>query len=154
MIFSKQTSYAIRALVYLAQNQASCPVLATEIAKAEKLPAPFLSKLLRELSANRIVAGTRGPGGGFTFAKDPKDISLYDIFLLYDGLTLARECLLGCGVCSDETACSVHQKWKPTKMAIENFLRSTSIEDLASMHTEQLKSIVGSGIVRRGKKRN
>ncbi|MBK6911453.1 MAG: Rrf2 family transcriptional regulator [bacterium] len=63
MIFSKQTSYAIRALVYLAQNSANGPVLVATIAKAEYLTAPFLSKLMGELSANGIVSGARGPGG-------------------------------------------------------------------------------------------
>ncbi|MBK8129637.1 MAG: Rrf2 family transcriptional regulator [bacterium] len=143
MIFSKQTSYAIRALVYLAQNSANGPVLATTIAKAEHLPAPFLSKLMGELSANGIVSGARGPGGGFTFAKEPKDISLYDIFLLYDGLTLAKDCLLGCGICSDETACCIHQHWKQTKNSIEQFLKSTSIADLSAMREIQRESMLG-----------
>jgi len=142
MIFSKQTSYAVRALVYLARNNSNGAELATVIAKAENLPAPFLSKLLGELSANGVVTGTRGPGGGFMLAKDPKDISLYDIFLLYDGLTLAKDCLLGCGVCSDETACCIHKHWKNTKAAIEQFLKSTTIADLSAMREEQRMSIV------------
>jgi len=142
MIFSKQTSYAIRALVFLAQNSTSGAVLASAIAKSENLPAPFLSKLLGELSANDIVTGSRGPGGGFTLAKDPTNISLYDIFLLYDGLTLAKDCLLGCGVCSDETACCVHQHWKQTKVAIERFLKTTSIADLAAMREDQRTTII------------
>jgi len=149
MIFSKQTSYAVRALVYLAQNRANGAILATVIAKAEKLPAPFLSKLMGELSANGIVSGIRGPGGGFTLAKEPKDISLYEIFLLYDGLTLAKDCLLGCGVCSDETACCIHKHWKNTKSAIEEFLKSTTIADLAAMRDEQRYSLIEKGSVKR-----
>lgn len=143
MIFSKQTSYAIRALVFLTENRAHGAVLATTIAKAEGLPAPFLSKLMGELSAKGIVSGTRGPGGGFALARDPKEVSLHDIFLLYDGLTLAKDCLLGCGVCSDETACCIHEHWKQTKGAIELFLRSTSIADLAEMRGEQRLELLG-----------
>lgn len=142
MIFSKQTSYAIRALVYLAQNHSKGAALATTIAKAENLPAPFLSKLLGELSANGVITGTRGRGGGFALAKEPCDIPLYDIFLLYDGLTLAKDCLLGCGVCSDETACCIHRHWKGTKSAIEVFLKSTTIADLVAMRDERRKSII------------
>ncbi len=151
MIFSKQTSYAVRALVYLAQNNSKGAVLATVIAKAENLPAPFLSKLLGELSANGVVTGARGPGGGFTLAKDPEDISLYDIFLLYDGLTLAKDCLLGCGVCSDETACCIHEHWKNNKAAIEQFLKSTTIADLAVMRDEQRISIIETASAKRRK---
>lgn len=142
MIFSKPTSYAIRALVYLAQNQARGPVLATEIARGENLPAPYLSKLLQELSASGIVLASRGPGGGFSLARSPAEISLNDIFLLYDGLTLSQDCLLGCGVCSDETACCVHQRWKQTKGAIEQFLTSTSIADLLLMREEHRRRLL------------
>lgn len=149
MIFSRPTSYAVRALVRLAQNDNSEPMLAGTIAFAEKLPAPFLSKLMGELSANGIVSGIRGPGGGFTLAKEPKDISLYEIFLLYDGLTLAKDCLLGCGVCSDETACCIHKHWKNTKSAIEEFLKSTTIADLAAMRDEQRYSLIEKGSVKR-----
>lgn len=142
MIFSKPTSYAVRALVYLAQNRTNGAALAADIARAEKLPAPFLSKLLRELSANGVVSAVRGPGGGFILSKEPAEISLYDVFMLYDGLTLSTECLLGHGVCSDETACCVHQHWKPTKSSIENFLRSTSIEDLVNMREDRRQRLL------------
>ncbi len=152
MIFSKQTSYAIRALVYLAQNKSNGPVLGAVIADSENLPAPFLSKLLRELSANGIVSGARGPGGGFALAKKPETISLYDIFLLYDGLTLAKDCLLGCGVCSDETACCIHKHWKKTKTAIEDFLKSTSIADLSAMREEQRNSLLETAVKKRSKR--
>lgn len=152
MIFSKQTSYAVRALVFLAQYDSPGAVHATAIAEAENLPAPFLSKLLRELSARGVITGARGPGGGFTLAKSPKDISLYDISLLYDGLTLAQDCLLGCGVCSDETACCIHKHWKQTKSAIEQFLKSTSIADLAAMREDQRRNLIRPAYNKRRKK--
>jgi len=144
MIFSKPTSYAVRALVYLAQNKDKGAILAADIAKAETLPAPFLSKLLRELSANNVVMAVRSPGGGFVLNWDPAEISLYDVFMLYDGLTLSNECLLGHGACSDETACCVHQHWKPTKATIETFLKATSILDLLNMREDRRRLLLSN----------
>ncbi|NUO19496.1 Rrf2 family transcriptional regulator [bacterium] len=137
MIFSKPTSYAIRALVFLAQHYQQGSVFVSEIAKAEQLPAPFLSKLIRELSAAGVVTSLRGPGGGISLSHPPNQVSLYDVFMLYDGLTLSNECLLGHAICSDETACCVHRLWKPTKTEIERFLKGTSIADLLEMRQEQ-----------------
>jgi Rrf2 family iron-sulfur cluster assembly transcriptional regulator len=144
MIFSKPTSYAVRALVHLAQNRNKGAILATDIATAETLPAPFLSKLLRELSANNVVMAVRGPGGGFLLNKDPAEISLYDVFMLYDGLTLSNECLLGHGACSDETACCVHMHWKPTKRIVEEFLKATTIADLVQMREDKRRNLLDS----------
>ncbi|MCB9367300.1 MAG: Rrf2 family transcriptional regulator [Calditrichaeota bacterium] len=138
MIFSRQTGYAIRALVHLAQNMNNGAVLASAIAKTENLPAPFLSKLLRDLSSNGFVNSSKGPGGGFTLLRKPDEIALYDVFILFDGLTLAQDCILGHGVCSDETACCVHQLWKTKKAEVESFLKLTTIADLVKMREKKL----------------
>lgn len=137
MIFSRQTGYAIRALVHLAQNADQGALLANAIAKTENLPAPFLSKLLRDLSSNGFVSSSKGPGGGFTLLRKPDKIALYDVFILFDGLTLAQDCILGHGVCSDETACCVHQLWKSKKAEVENFLKQTTIADLEKMRDKR-----------------
>lgn len=139
MIFSKPTSYAIRALVFLAMNRDSGPMLGSSIAKAENLPAPFLAKLMRELTQSGIVIASRGPGGGFSLGKEPEQISLWDVFAQYDGLTLAQDCLLGCGKCSDANSCYVHELWAAPKSALHAFLENTTIADLMRLQVASLK---------------
>jgi Rrf2 family protein len=133
MILSKPTSYAIRALVHLASARDNTPVLGATIAEKEQLPAPFLSKLLRTLANSGIVKATRGPGGGFVLAKKPDDINLFEIFVMFEGMVLANECLLGCGVCADETPCPIHELWGPKKIVLESFLGGTTIGDLVRL---------------------
>ena len=105
--------------------------MGSEIAESESLPAPFLAKLMRELTNSGIVKASRGPGGGFSLGRDPKEISLWDVFEQYDGLVLASECLLGCGKCSDDDSCYVHSRWAEPKASLKKFLVTTSIADLA-----------------------
>ncbi|MCB1060143.1 MAG: Rrf2 family transcriptional regulator [Calditrichaeota bacterium] len=94
--------------------------------------------MLRDLSSNGFVNSSKGPGGGFTLLRKPEEIALYDVFILFDGLTLAQDCILGHGVCSDETACCVHQLWKTKKAEVESFLKITTIADLAKMREKKL----------------
>ena len=133
MNFSKPVTYAIRALTHLARAGNKSPVLSSTIAHEESLPAPYLIKVMGTLTTNGMVVATRGRGGGFSLAVSPQKINLYDIFILFEGLSLTRDCLLGLGTCGEVEHCPVHARWGEPKGHVENFLRTTTIADLAAM---------------------
>ncbi|NUO18888.1 Rrf2 family transcriptional regulator [bacterium] len=142
MLLSRPTTYAVRALLYLAKQDSAVPILAPTIAKEEHLPAPFLAKLLRTLAEAKILTSNRGPGGGYKLAKSPEQISLQDVSVLFDGLTLANECLLGYGRCSDTTPCPVHKLWGPRKTYMQEFLRETTIASLLSLESSRVGPVI------------
>jgi len=150
LILSRPTTYAVRALIYLAKQDTTSPVLAPAIAEAERLPAPFLAKLLRKLSEARILSSSRGPGGGYKLAKSPDDITLQEIADLFEGISLAHECLLGYGVCSDETPCPVHKLWGPRKGYMRDFLAHTTIGELLRLESGRVAKALGA--TRRGRR--
>ena len=137
MLLSRPTTYAIRALLHLARRNQIEPMLAPEIAKAEQLPASYLAKLLRTLSEAGFLHSSRGPGGGFWLARKPDQIRLREISELFDGLSLANECLLGYGRCADDTPCPVHKLWGPRKEHVQEFLQNTTIMDLLKLDTKR-----------------
>jgi len=140
----------VRALLYLAQQDPSMPVLAPTIAAAERLPAPFLAKLLRTLSEAKILSSSRGPGGGYKLAKSPDEITLNEVAILFEGLALAHECLLGYGVCSDDTPCPVHKVWGPRKTYMQDFMCQTTIGAL--LRLESTREAAELGAPRRGRR--
>lgn len=152
MLLSRPTTYAVRALLYLAKQDASVPVLSPTIAKEEHLPAPFLAKLLRTLAEARILTSNRGPGGGYRLAKSPDEISLQDVAVLFDGLSLANECLLGYGPCSSTTPCPVHSLWGPRKEYMQNFLATTTIAGLLALDSKRIAPEVEE--TRRGRRKS
>jgi Rrf2 family protein len=133
MNFSKPVSYAIRALICLARERKNEPVLSSKIAQSESLPAPYLIKVLGMLNTAGMIVATRGRGGGFALAISPKKICLYDIFVLFEGLSLTQDCLLGLGKCGEVCNCPVHDRWEVPKSQLEKFLKKTTIADLAEM---------------------
>jgi Rrf2 family protein len=133
MNFSKPVTYAIRSLIHLAREGSKGPVLSSRIAEEESLPAPYLIKVLGILTTHGMVKASRGRGGGFSLAKHPSEINLYDIFVLFEGLSLTQDCLLGLGKCGDVEHCPVHQKWEQPKGQMEAFLKTTTIDELARM---------------------
>ncbi len=140
MIFSKPMSYAIRALVHLAINAQDVAVMSSSIAEAESLPKPYLSKVLTVLKTAGYVEGTKGPNGGFRLAREAKDIRLFDLFALFEGLALTDICLLDMGKCGNVANCPVHDKWAITKNHLESYLRDTKIAEIASQQAELKKN--------------
>ena len=131
MIFSKPWTYAIRALLYLAEHRDEGPILSTTIASNEGVPAPYLVKILGTLNSAKIVASTRGPGGGFSLSVDPAKLNLMRIVILFDSIDLFQDCILGLGPCGENEHCPIHRRWKDPKCELVKFLEETTLADLA-----------------------
>lgn len=130
MIYSKPCEYAIRSLAYLASApQGSVP--AEEIAQAEKLPAPVLSKILQELARKGLLESRRGPGGGFRLARRPQLITLRDVVAAVDGLDQFLECAVGLERCSDDSPCPLHDQWKHLRARFVEYLETTTLDNMA-----------------------
>ena len=86
-MYGKQTETAIAAVSFLAeiwQGPRTRRVSAADIADARGLQRPFVAKLLSALSQVGIVSGSPGPGGGYALAKDPAEIRLRDVWLVFE----------------------------------------------------------------------
>jgi len=131
MIFSPPCEHAIRALTYLAGVTTEKPLQVSIIAKEANVPSPFLSKIFLQLKNNGILKSTKGPGGGYTLAKKPTDITLKDIAAILDRpLESKDDCILGLSVCMDEHPCPMHNEWQTFKTDIDSKLKSLTIDEL------------------------
>jgi Rrf2 family protein len=83
--FTALSRYAIHALVYLARNERDRPIPAGTIADACNVSVYFLMKALETLGEMGIVYGYKGPGGGYSLARTPKEITLLDVVEAVDG---------------------------------------------------------------------
>lgn len=71
--------YSVKALLDLSL-QANCgPISVTAIAQRQKIPAPYLEKLLIEMRRAGLVQSSRGAQGGYQLAREPSKISLGQI---------------------------------------------------------------------------
>ena len=129
-LISKTNQYAIRAVLYVAQQQHDAHVRAFEIAEGLGLPANYLSKILHALARAGVLVSERGPRGGFRLARPPAELSLADVMAPFDPVEEQRGCLLGLGECSDETPCQLHEMWKRASDPMIDFFRETTIGDV------------------------
>ena len=79
MRFSLQVQYAICGVFDLAYNGRGEPVQVRVIGDRQKIPVRYLEQIFQRLRRANIVASKRGPGGGYTLARAPAEISLCEV---------------------------------------------------------------------------
>ena len=86
MNVSAKAEYACVAVFELAASYASGePIQVRRIAEAHGIPAKFLVQILLQLKAAGLVTSTRGACGGYRLARDPADVTVWDVHSIVDG---------------------------------------------------------------------
>jgi Rrf2 family transcriptional regulator, iron-sulfur cluster assembly transcription factor len=143
MIHSSACEYAIRAMTYVAGFEPGQRLLARDVSAHENIPGPFLGKIFQTLVRAGLLKSSKGPGGGFALARDPREISLFDIYNAVDGTTYLDACAVGLARCSDEVPCPLHERWKPIRERIRLYLQNTSLADMVAATRAKLAASGG-----------
>jgi Rrf2 family iron-sulfur cluster assembly transcriptional regulator len=116
----------------LALHQSSGPISLADIASRQDISLSYLEQLFVRLRRCGLVTSTRGPGGGYSLAHDPKDIVLADIVLAVDEKVDSTGCGSGKDCQSSEQQCLTHALWSALNDQIRNFLTSLSLAETMS----------------------
>lgn len=137
MIFSHATEYAIRAVTHLALLPAGTLAGAQEISRAERIPMPFLWKILHKLGRQKLVRSFKGHGGGYELARPADLISLHELVEATTGEDLAGLCILGHRQCNGGEPCELHERWSTLRARMLVMLETTTVGDLARLKAGQ-----------------
>jgi Rrf2 family protein len=132
MIFSNATEYAIRGLSELAGRNATGSVLLDELVSGTDLPRDFLAKIFQKLVRAGLLRSAKGRGGGFALARAQHEITLMDIIEAIEGPQLMDKCVVGLARCNDAMPCSQHDLYKPIRQRLKDYLRTTTLADMAA----------------------
>jgi Rrf2 family protein len=94
------------------------------------IPMPFLWKILRKLSEERLVRSFKGVRGGYELARPAKSIRVSEVLAAgRDGDQMGR-CVLGLDKCDDQDPCPLHFQWKSLRKQMESRFQVTTLADL------------------------
>lgn len=85
MRFSRRVQYALCGIFDLAYNGAGEPVRVQLIGQRQGIPYRFLEQIFARLRRAELVAGKRGPGGGYVLSRPPDQISLREVVEAVEG---------------------------------------------------------------------
>ncbi|MCA9726286.1 MAG: Rrf2 family transcriptional regulator [Candidatus Eisenbacteria bacterium] len=142
-MYSRPTEAAIAVMSRLAEayDGSEQKLSAGELSSSRQLPKPFVAKVLSSLSAAGLVSSMRGPGGGFSLARPPDQITLWEVVSIFER-NRTPKCPVGGGICGGGQTCPIHDKLAGIREATDRLLRETTfaafyVNGAGSIHTSK-----------------
>ena len=128
---SRMADYGVILMVQLARMPEQVTT-AADLAEATALPAPSVSKLLKQLSRSGLLDSHRGTKGGYAIARPSTEITVADIVSAVEGPIALTECMTTQGaVCEIEALCPTRTNWRHINNALVEALDNVSLADMA-----------------------
>jgi Rrf2 family iron-responsive transcriptional regulator len=132
-MITRETDYAIRALLYLAQQEEGALVSTTVLAEAMDIPYRFLRRIVLRLVESGLASSARGKQGGLRLGRPAATISLFDILHAVDpDAATLNQCLGGEFDCPRSPSCVVHVELGRIQERLHAELAGVSLASLAT----------------------
>lgn len=131
MNVGRRVDYALRALCYLAAQPAGRVVKRAEIQVRQGVPPHFLSKILRRLAADGLLASIPGAHGGFRLGRPAREISVRQVYECVEGSLCLVDCLAQEGFCRFTPVCTQRDIWRGAQRLLFDYLDGISLGAIA-----------------------
>ena len=136
-MLSNTCKYGLRAMVYIAGNSNEGEKIGIKKISADlDLPMPFLAKILQSLAKKKLLLSSKGPNGGFSLSRNPREIFLLEVVKAIDGEEVFSRCVLHNDNCKSidksKAACAMHGDYVKQRRKIEKLFESKTIYNLVN----------------------
>jgi Rrf2 family iron-sulfur cluster assembly transcriptional regulator len=132
--------FAVTAMLDLALHGGRGPVTLAGISQRQGISLSYLEQLFGKLRRHTLVESIRGPGGGYTLAKDLATVSVADIIMAVDEPIDATQCG-GRENCHDEQRCMTHDLWAKLNDKMHEYLDSVKLADLVAQQAARKEAV-------------
>jgi Rrf2 family protein len=134
-MISMRSKYGLKALAYMARTKDKDSFLIADIAREEGIPKKFLEAILLTLKNNGILSSRKGPGGGYSLAKNPAALTVGAIVRSFEGDLAPVQCLsetqhASCPECLDEATCGIKLVMADVAAAVSAVLDNVTLADM------------------------
>jgi len=139
---TKIADYGIVMLTHLA-NHPGGHFNARDLARTVQLPLPIVSKVLKLLAREGLLASQRGTKGGYGLARKPSEITVAQIIQALEGPIAVTECTDRInGECYLELKCPVRANWHRINQAIQLALENITLAEMTQPLPQPLVHLV------------
>ena len=122
---------AVSAMTDLALRQKMRPVALSTISARQGTSLSYLEQLFSALRRAGLVDSTRGPGGGYTLARNTDQISVAEIILAVENLKTDDLQSLGAGQAA-QVKSMTGELWSTFNARVMEYLQSVTLQDLVA----------------------
>jgi Rrf2 family iron-sulfur cluster assembly transcriptional regulator len=141
--------FAVTAMIDLALRQGNGPVTLAAISQRQRISLSYLEQLFGKLRRHELVESTRGPGGGYTLARNAADITVADIIVSVDEPMDATQCGGKENCLGEAGRCMTHDLWATLNQRMVDFLASVNLQKLVDEQLAKGLQIEDKPVLRR-----
>ena len=130
MKVSTKGRYGLRFMLDLAGHSDSGNVKLKDIALRQAISEKYLWQIVTPLKTAGLISSTMGPGGGYTVAKAPTEITLRDILDVLEGGGGLVHCVTKPSACVRSDACVSREIWGEVNAKIAAVMDSVTLKDM------------------------
>lgn len=117
-------------MIEIASSTETNGILQKDIAKNQHISLKYLDSIISSLKLKGLIANSKGRGSGYILTRDPKDITMLDIYTAFEQIVVV-ECINNKSLCERNTHdCKAQNYW--TEFSIE-FRKLLSKKKLAEI---------------------
>ena len=132
--------YAVTAMLDLALHHGQGPITLSDIAQRQGISLSYLEQLFARLRKESLVSSVRGPGGGYSLARDAGDIFIAEVITAVDENVDTTRCG-GAHNCQNNQRCLTHDLWRDLSARIYDYLNRISLQEL--MNRSGVQEVAG-----------
>ncbi len=129
-LITREIDYAVRALIYLADNKNEGIVSVPELVDELGITRPFLRKIMQLLAKAGVIKSDKGNKGGFRLIKESDDVYLIDLVEIFQGDFSLNECLLNKDICPNKGNCILKDRVDDIEEKVRLELESIDLSSL------------------------
>ncbi|HEC22053.1 MAG TPA: Rrf2 family transcriptional regulator [Chloroflexi bacterium] len=137
---TRQADYALRATIEVGKLPFGERAPTAAIAARQKIPLPFLAKIVSQLVVRGVLQATRGASGGVSLARPPEEITMLEIVEAIDGPITLNRCTRDPSVCELSPTCPACEIFVEAQQALIERLEKTTLADLVARARELERS--------------
>ncbi|MDH3460229.1 MAG: Rrf2 family transcriptional regulator [Burkholderiaceae bacterium] len=123
--------FAVTAMIDVALREGAGPIALAAISARQQISLSYLEQLFSKLRRKKLVASTRGPGGGYSLGRKSEDITVADVILAVDEPIDATGCGGKINCMGENTGrCLTHDLWMSLNEKMIEHLSAISLRKL------------------------
>ncbi|HZL67063.1 MAG TPA: Rrf2 family transcriptional regulator [Candidatus Limnocylindrales bacterium] len=142
---TKKADYGLIAMRHLAEHADLGSRSAKDLAEMYSIPQEALAKILQRLTKAGLLISQYGTNGGYTLARNPRQISAFEVIRAIDGPLFITSCSSATEDCDQSDRCTVREPLRKVSRSIEEVLNRLTIWEMTEPEHESAPDLVTLG---------
>jgi Rrf2 family protein len=129
---TRQADYALRLMMAVGELPHGQKIATAVVAEQQKIPLPFLAKIVAHLALSGLLKTERGAHGGVSLGRPSDTISMLNIIEAIDGPVMLNTCVLDPDHCEFSASCPTCEVFGRVQRKVTSDLNSVTLTQLVA----------------------